>query len=76
VVVIWGTNRDDATSVLVTGNRADETLSIPQGPDFVVGFTFDLDANVDLGAIVEDFSFDFLAASGEDVSQGFELAGR
>jgi hypothetical protein len=76
VVVIWGTNRDGAASILVTGNRADETLSIPPGPDFVVAFTFDMEANVARGANVEDFSFVFVAASGDDVSHRFDLAGR
>ncbi len=69
-VVVWGTNRVNARTMEVSGNGVSETLNLPEGEVFVVGFAFDVDAQPATD-VLEDFGFRFRDASGEDVTERF-----
>ena len=75
-VVVWGWNDDDATPLRVSGNGADETMTMPSGHAFVVGFPYDIEAHLPERGILEDFRFTFMNGSGDDVTARFESEGR
>jgi CheY-like chemotaxis protein len=60
ILVISGTNADDATSVSVVGSQVDAELPLGAGIDFVTGVELDVDAN----GIVPDVRLTFLDEAG------------
>jgi glycopeptide antibiotics resistance protein len=76
VVVVWGSNQADASTVVVSGTGVEETLAVPPGLAFVVGFEFDVVADTGMADVLDDFTFQFLDGSGADVSEEFQPADR
>lgn len=71
ILVLWGTNADNAVTVRVTGNGIDTVLPLDPGIAFVTGVEFEYDATA---GILDEFEFTFVA-SDETPLTDFRLLG-
>jgi glycopeptide antibiotics resistance protein len=60
ILVIWGTNADEATTVRVMGSQVDTEVLLHTGADFVAAVELDVGA----GGIRDDFRVTFVAEDG------------